>query len=95
MRRKLAELELEVDRSQGWVRGGTKQEARAWLPALPLTSTGLCPCCSLCLPVRARTGRACLECCEVPKVCLECGREAADPCSAARTSRELQPAQAL
>ncbi len=28
MRRKLAELELEVDRQQGWVRGGTKGQAR-------------------------------------------------------------------
>ena len=32
VRRKLAELELEVDRSQGWVRGGTKQEARTRRP---------------------------------------------------------------
>ena len=32
VRRKLAELELEVDRSQGWARGGTKQEARARFP---------------------------------------------------------------
>jgi chromosome segregation ATPase len=29
VRRRLAALELEVDRSQGWVRGGTKADARA------------------------------------------------------------------
>ena len=28
VRRKLAELELEVDRQQGWVRGGTKGQVR-------------------------------------------------------------------
>ena len=34
MRRKLAELELEVDRQQGWVRGGTKGQVSNSLRAL-------------------------------------------------------------
>jgi hypothetical protein len=29
VRRKLAELELDVDRQQGWARGGTKGQVRA------------------------------------------------------------------
>jgi len=30
VRRKLAKLELDVDRQQGWARGGTKGQVRAW-----------------------------------------------------------------
>ena len=36
VRRRLAELELDMDRQQGWVRGGSKAEVK--LPALPCTS---------------------------------------------------------
>ena len=54
MRRKLAELELEVDRSQGWVRGGTKQEARACAlighcRVARTMQKGLCKHCEICV----------------------------------------------
>ncbi len=34
VRRRLAELELDMDRQQGWVRGGSKAEVRASCHAL-------------------------------------------------------------
>lgn len=59
VRRRLAELELDMDRQQGWVRGGSKSEV-SLLPGLSIQRPP-CPHANPSTARRHRTMRPCVQ----------------------------------